>query len=193
VFAGLAGMYLLRDTTEDLLTLRGVLPAVPFQTELVVQDRWFTDDGQLFMETTSDPDDGIEASIDCDFMMVNGAPWPVMDVEPRKYRFRMVNGSDSRFYVLQLDSGGAILVVGTDLSLLPAAVEVERLVIAPGERYDLVLDFTGMAGATVTVLNNSTDGAFRGFGTGTGPGAVVTNRPTDPALGRRPTRTPPAS
>lgn len=184
VFAGLAGMYLLHDTTEDLLTLKSVLPATPYQTELVMQDRWFTDDGQLYMEVTADPDDGIEASIDCDFMMVNGTPWPVMDVEPRKYRFRLLNGSDSRFYVLQLDTGGGILVVGTELGLLPAAVEVERLPFAPGERYDIVLDFTGMAGATVTVLNNSTDGAFRGFGTGTGPTTVVTNRPTDPALGR---------
>lgn len=202
VYAGLSGMYWLRDVREYLLMAADVLPSGPYENELVVQDRWFTDDGQLYMQTTPSPEDGIVTSIICDFVLTNGAAWPVMDVEPRKYRFRLLNASDGRMYVLQLDSGGSILVVGTDLGLLPQATAVDRLLIAPGERYDIVLDFTGLAqGTEVTLTNQGVDGVLVGFGTGTptgpggppgsggpGPGGpfagvTVTNNPNDPALG----------
>jgi spore coat protein A len=180
VYAGLAGAYVLRDATEAGLIKRSVLPSAAYEREILLQDRGFTDDGQLLLDT-ADPSGGIDLSIFPDFMMANGVPWPVFDVEPRKYRFRLVNGSDSRVYVLLLSSGGPILVVGTELSLLPKAVSVTRLPIAPGERYDVVLNFSGLTQGTEIILQNrGVDGALVGFATNDG---TVTNRPSDNAYG----------
>lgn len=180
VYAGLAGMYLLRDHTERRLVHEGVLPAEEHEHELILQDRWFTDDGQLFMDTRPLPDNGITPSIFCDFMLVNGVPWPVMEVEPRKYRFRVLNASDSRVYVLALSNGAPLLVVGSELGLLPHAAETAQLPIAPGERYDVVVDLTGMPeGTEVIVQNRGVDGILRGFS----ENGVTTNRPTGTAFG----------
>jgi spore coat protein A, manganese oxidase len=181
VFAGLSGMYLLRDDQELGLIAGGVLPGDPYEVELLFQDRWFKDDGSLDLSTTTDPPDGITASIFADFMMVNGKPWPVLDVEPRKYRFRMLNGCDSRFLVLRLDDADASLLrVGTDLGLAPAAVEVARLPMGPAERYDIVIDFSAYAGKELVLRNDGVDGAFRGFRNAAG---VATNNPSDIAFG----------
>jgi spore coat protein A len=84
VFAGLSGMYLLRDDQELGLIASGVLPGDPYEVELVFRNRWFKDDGSLDLTTATDPPGGMSASIFADFMMVIGAPWPVLDVEPRK-------------------------------------------------------------------------------------------------------------
>lgn len=180
VFAGMAGLYLLRDETEGELVSTKVLPNDRYETELIFQDRFFSDDGQLFMPTSATVEDGILASVFADFIMVNGRPWPYMEVEPRKYRFRMLNGSDGRIYVLQLSNNAPMLVVGTELSMLTEAVPVTRLPIAPGERYDVVIDFSNLPmGTELTLTNQGTDGILRGFGSVANP----TNRPSDPAFG----------
>jgi len=180
VYAGLAGMYLLHDGDERRLVKQGVLPKPRYESELILQDRWFTDDGQLFMDTRPLPDSGIAASIFCDFMLVNGVPWPVMDVEPRKYRFRVLNAADSRAYVLALSNGAPFSVVGTELGLLQQAVAVTQLPVGNGERYDVVVDFSGLPQGTEIILQNrGVDGILRGFR----DGATVTNRPTDTAFG----------
>jgi spore coat protein A len=181
IYAGLAGNYFLRDDTEYELTGKGVLPHIDHENELTIQDRWFTDDGQLSMDTTTPPENGIEPSIFCDFMLVNGVPWPVMEVEPRKYRFRVLNGSDSRIYVLALSSGAPLLVIGSELGLLRQAVAVNQLPIAPGERYDVVVDLTDQPpGGEVVLLNRGVDGILRGFRNAAG---VIDNRPTGTAFG----------
>ena len=196
VAAGLAGFYLLRDDQEVALTESGVLPGGPYEIETVVQDRYFTDTGQIFWPAfPGDPawDDfigdnpmvappSILAEFFGDFILVNGRVWPKLDVEPRKYRFRLLNGSDSRFYVFQLDDGTPILQIGTDNGLLRTPVSLDRLVLAPGERADVVLDFAGMEGSSVTMLNFGPDEPFKGFNPdGTisdGDGGVVP--PADP-------------
>lgn len=179
-YAGMAGMYLLRDSVETALVSSGVLPASAYEQELVLQDRWFTDDGQLFLATTTTPVGGIEPTIFPDFVLVNGAPWPIMQVEPRKYRFRVLNASDSRMFVLTLSTNASFLVVGSDQGLLPNAVAVTRLLMAPGERYDLVVDFTGLAKNTAVTLNNKgVDNVLQGFKSN----GVITNLVKDTAFG----------
>jgi spore coat protein A len=181
VFAGMAGAYLLHDTTEKKLLTDNVLPATTYEREVILQDRWFTDDGQLLLQTAAGSTSGVDLSIFGDFMMANGVPWPVVDLQPRKYRFRFVNGSDSRVYVLKRSDGGPLLVIGTDLSLLPAAVSVTRLPIAPGERYDVIFDFTGKKKGTEIILqNDGVDGALVGFSSSTG---AINNRPSGTAFG----------
>jgi spore coat protein A len=196
VYAGLAGFYLLRDDNETALTDSGVIPGVPYEIEVVVQDRYFTEDGQLFFPAfPGDPawDDfigdnplvtppSVLAEFFGDFILVNGVAWPKLDVEPRKYRFRLLNGSDSRFYIFELD-GLSFLQIGTDNGLLPMPVEVDRLLLAPGERADVVVDFAGLSGSQVTMRNFGPDEPFKGFNEdGTisdGAGGVVP--PADPA------------
>ena len=122
VYAGLAGFYILRDAEEAALNL----PSGDYEVPLVIQDRSFYDDGQLFYPRGpgdltdpggADPLAGLPpeftgtASVVPHFFgdtnLVNGKVWPVMDVEPRKYRLRFLNGANSRFYDLQLDAGAA--------------------------------------------------------------------------------------
>ncbi|HST86723.1 MAG TPA: multicopper oxidase domain-containing protein [Kineosporiaceae bacterium] len=189
VYAGMAGAYLLHDPTEAKLIANHVLPSAAYEREIVLQDRWFNDDGQLSLDTQTPPTAGTLISIYPDFILANGVPWPVMTVQPRKYRLRLINGSDSRFYVLRLSSDRSILVIGTELGLLPKAVSVSTLVMAPGERYDVILDFTGHARGTEVILQNTgVDGALQGFSTLDG---TITNRPINTfAFGIGPTSNP---
>jgi spore coat protein A, manganese oxidase len=185
VYAGLAGMYLLRDENERSLVRHHVLPDDDYEVELVLQDRAFNDDGSLFLplRPTATIPNGIDLSIFLDFLCVNGTPWPVMDVEPRKYRFRIVNGSDSRFFQLKLDNSDAeIIQVGTELGLRRKALQIDRILMGPAERYDIVIDFSGLAGKEIMLQNLVPDGPFRGFASGPGgpgPGRTVTNNPHD--------------
>ena len=86
-------------------------------------------------------------------MLVNGKLAPYLEVEPRKYRFRLLNASNSRFYHLSLSNGDRFHVIGTDQGLLPAPVALDNFVISPGERLDVVIDFKEHAGSQI-VLNN---------------------------------------
>jgi spore coat protein A len=90
-----------------------------------------------------------------DHILVNGEAWPFHEVEPRKYRFRLLNGSDSRVYSLSLSSGTTITQIGGDQGYLPAPVSLTKLTIAPGERADVIIDFAGLDGQTVIVTNNA--------------------------------------
>jgi len=185
VYAGLAGFYLLRDNNELGLINSGILPSGDYEIEIVIQDRMFDAAGQLFWPSlpgegdydeflagTSFPNDvpSVLAEFFGDVILVNGKAWPRLVVEPRKYRFRLLNGSDSRFYVLQvddqLDSGDDsdfdIMVIGSDDGLLSQPVSVDELVIGPGERYDVVINFSGKANKNITMLNYGPDSPYGG-------------------------------
>ena len=181
VYAGLAGAYILRDPRERMLVRNHVLPDDDHEVELIIQDRFFTDDGQLDLPVATNPVNGVTASLFGDFICVNGMPWPVLDVEPRKYRFRIVNGSDSRIKNLELnDPNASFLFVGTELGLLRQAIQRKRVPIAPGERYDVVIDFSGFAGKEITMTNAGPGGVFVGYRNAAG---VVTNNPDDTPFG----------
>ena len=194
VYAGLAGFYLLRDKFENLLIQLGVLPSGSYEKEIVIQDRMFTADGQLFLPSdnpeiepinplTGEPfpplpgGPSIIAEFFGNFILVNGMAWPVLDVEPRKYRFRLLNGSDSRFYLLKLGNNMPFLQIGADQGFLVWPVSVNELLIAPGERVDLILDFNGMENTEITLKNIGPDNPFKGFDAN---GNVI-GGPADPA------------
>ena len=87
---------------------------------------------------------------------MNGKTWPYLDVEPRQYRFRLLNGSNARFYDLTLSNGRQhFLVIATDDGYLQNAVSTSHLLIAPGERYEVIVDFTGISEGTEILLYNS--------------------------------------
>ena len=155
VYMGLAGNYFLRDANEDALQL----PAYPYEVPIVIQDRTFLASGELFYDSV-DPANPLAPNpthLPENFgnvILVNGVAWPVLDVEPRKYRLRVLNGSDSRVYDMSLSNGMPIVQIGSDLGLLNAPVPQSVLSVAPGERCDVILDFAGMAGQTIIVRNN---------------------------------------
>ncbi len=175
VYAGLAGFYLLRDFREDLLEAFRFIPRDPYDIEIVIQDRDFDANGGLFMPFT-DPDiePGFEdlpagpsaiAEFFGHYILVNGMTWPKMNVEPRKYRLRYLNGSDSRFYVLEFQDAAGVaqpfVQIATDDGFLERAVPLTRVLLAPGERVELVVDFRGLT--EVVVRNFGPDAPFKGF------------------------------
>jgi len=156
VYAGLAGFYLVREP-EIERSLH--LPEGDYDREIVIQDRALDDAGRLLY-----PRNGVNPSLHPYWrpeffghaIAVNGKLWPYMDVEPRRYRLRFLNGSNSRFYDLRLSDGRPLVQIASDGGLLPAPVEMGSLVLAPGERAELVVDFGGLApGATVTLANTA--------------------------------------
>jgi spore coat protein A len=156
VYMGLAGHYFIRDANEDFLKL----PKYPYEVPLLIQDRTFLSNGELFYasEDPTNPTAPIPTHLPENFgdtILVNGVAWPVLDVEPRKYRFRVLNGSDSRVYDMTLSNRMPVFQIGSDLGLLNAPVPVSMLSLAPGERADIVIDFARMAGQTVIVTNSA--------------------------------------
>jgi len=161
VYAGLAGFYFIRDDEEDRLHL----PNGPYEIPLLIQDRRFDADGSLVYANGSQQDEPLPPSPSVvpeffgDTIVVNGKVWPYVEVEPRKYRLRLVNGSNSRFYELFLSSIQPFHQIGTDGGLLNAPVRVSHLVLAPGERADVIVDFSKRAGQRI-ILRNSAQSPF---------------------------------
>ncbi len=178
VYAGLAGFYLLRDDLEKQLQNQHKLPSYPYEVPLVIQDRSFYDDGGLAYPEESfkdangnpvslDPETGkpvpsIVPEFFGDFILVNGKAWPVLEVEPRKYRFRILNGSGSRFYRMRLLADGqpvdkAFIKIGSGGGLLPGPVVVDTVSVAPAQRIDVIVDFSRkeFKGKTLIVSNDA--------------------------------------
>jgi spore coat protein A, manganese oxidase len=156
VYSGLTGLH-----EQDLIDKRR-LPGAPYEVALMLQDRMFYPDGSLaYPDRNPDVPGAPELSMLPEFfgnvMLVNGVAWPYLDVEPRKYRFRLINGSNSRFYTLSLSNKALFQMLGTEGGFLPAPVSVKQLTIAPGERYDLIIDFS--AGGNI-ILQNSAKSPF---------------------------------
>ncbi|MCW3798262.1 multicopper oxidase domain-containing protein [Sphingomonas sp. BN140010] len=190
VYAGLAGFYILQDDERLALEAQQILPSGRYDLGLVIQDRAFTADGQLYLPafrddrlpgTTDTVGDMVpQAFYDAhgegapsilpeffgDTILVNGMAWPNLDVAAGEYEFRLLNGSDSRFYVVSVsDPRVGITLVGTDGGLLPHALTIsdgdgvaepgEFLVLAPGDRVELVFNFSRLGpGETATLLNS---------------------------------------
>ncbi|GHO85780.1 multicopper oxidase family protein [Dictyobacter formicarum] len=184
VLGGLAAFYLLRDQYDTGLPDNPLrLPAGAQEIELLIQDRQFDTEGQLLFPdgTPASNPNGLNGpppnprahpywipEFFGDAILVNGKTWPYLDVEPRRYRFRVLNGSNARFYRLRLTDtvlgsrGPAIWQIGTDGGLLDYPVQLSSdpasstaLLLAPGERADIIIDFTGLDGRSFTVCNDA--------------------------------------
>lgn len=160
VYAGLAGFYLLRDPKDCIAPL---LPNGNYEIPLVIQDRSFYKNGSLRF-----PHDGINPDIHPywlpefvgDVIVVNGKTWPNLNVERRQYRFRLLNGSNARFYRLKLSNKQSFIQIGSDGGYLPSPVELNELVIAPGERADILIDFSSLDPGARIILENDANTPF---------------------------------
>lgn len=163
VYAGLAGVYLIRDDEDTGETDNPLgLPAGPYELPLVLQDKTFNADGSMFYPTegvTPEHPQWVPEFFG-DVAVVNAKIWPYVDVEPRRYRLRIVNGSQSRFYNLQFadeNSGQSLpfTQIGAEGGFLRAPVPLTALLIAPGERADVIIDFGGHSNRSFIVTNNA--------------------------------------
>ncbi|HVI08978.1 MAG TPA: multicopper oxidase [Candidatus Binatia bacterium] len=150
VFAGLFGFYLLRDEFEDKLNL----PQGKYEIPLAFYDRSFDLDGQLNYPVSGDPKSSWTPEVFGDAIVINGKIFPYLEVEPRKYRFRILNAANGRFFHLWFASNLPLHQIGTDQGLLPAPVELKRVVLAPAERADVVVDFSSLAGEQIALTND---------------------------------------
>lgn len=225
VYAGLAGGYALLAPQEGMAISEGELPGGKYHLPLILQDRSFTEDGKLLYgdakflrdyvdafglptvvpsrEATRNwvtPPDGGEGLVPMSefkghALLVNGKIWPRLKVEPRPYRFRILNGCNSRFFVLRLSkkdenflispedyyqrgdasaegSAGTLYQIGSDGGLFDQCVPLtgngvpsteNYLVLAPGERADVIIDFSQLNGSSVFLTNHSEEGNHLGI------------------------------
>lgn len=166
VLAGLAGFYLLRDI-DDPAGGNGPLglPAgEPYEVPIVLQDRFFNPDGTIFHSeqgrgtnfdgTATNPEADWTIEYVAPVATINGKAWPNFDVERTLYRFRIINGSSARTYSLKLSSNQPIIQIGTDQGLLNAPVYLSSLLMSPGERADVLIDFSDRLEGEKIVLQN---------------------------------------
>ena len=167
VYFGLAGFHIVRDDAEDALPL----PRGPRELPLMICDRAFAADGS-FAYPALDPRmrevPGVEppwmAGVLGDVVLVNGAPWPVCEVDAARYRLRILNASNARRFGLALRVPGApdlpFTQIGSDSGLLAAPVVRPSVEAAPGERFDVVVDFAQVpVGTEVTMVNSLGEGS----------------------------------
>ncbi|SDX18452.1 spore coat protein A [Marininema mesophilum] len=156
-YAGLSGFYLIRGIEEERLPL----PKGCYEIPLLIQDRSFQPDGSLYYPSGPKPH---KKDLPCpsivdeffgDTNLVNGKVWPYCEVEPRKYRFRILNAANARFYNLKLGSGLKWIQIGTDGGLLEAPVQLSSLLLSPAERADVIIDFSKLQGHTITMTNDA--------------------------------------
>jgi len=203
IYAGLAGMYLLRGGASDVAP--GVLPGPApragdpsgtrhYEIPLIIQDRSFNSDGSLFFPPSRDffgdvpaggpyiPNTDVPPYWNPEFfgntMVTNGRTWPKLVVEPRRYRFRVLNACNTRVMLLKVASNPLaarpapaalpIWIIGTDGGFLPRPVQNDTVIIAPSERYDIIVDFTGLpVGTELFLINEGPDEPFGGGSPGT--------------------------
>ncbi|MEV6160031.1 multicopper oxidase domain-containing protein [Nonomuraea sp. NPDC052129] len=165
IWRGLAGLQIVRDDAEDALGL----PSGRRELPLMIADRAFAADGGLaYPALPGRPgvQDPYLAGVLGDVILVNGAPWPVHEVDAARYRLRVLNASNARHYELEAVSDDGrpldLVQIGADQGLLAAPVTHRLLPIAPAERYDVIIDFTGLpVGSRVRIVNRLGSGRTR--------------------------------
>ncbi|HEY6876442.1 MAG TPA: multicopper oxidase domain-containing protein, partial [Polyangiales bacterium] len=155
-YAGLAGVYLLRDRWDTGLPDNPLgLPAGDHELPLVLMERAFNDDGTLQIRGFKlVPQGSWEGGYVGDIGVVNGVVWPEIRVDRGMYRLRIFNGGSNSVWNLYFSNAMTFWVLGNDGGLLDAPVAVRSLRIAPGERADLLVPFGDLAAGDTVTLNN---------------------------------------
>ncbi len=148
VYNGPTGFYLIKANKDQLYNLRHVdFPGEKYIYPLIIQDCSFYTDGSFVLPDRNKLFFG-------DAIMVNGKVWPNLNVERRQYRFYILNASYSRVYNLKLSNGMDFILVGRERGLLPSPVKTKEFLLAPGERADVLIDFSRIPTGTKIILIN---------------------------------------
>ena len=170
-----------------------------YELPILIQDRTFNEEGGLFYPSqraffeglepdqlripfTPDPDcDGLPSDVQPAWnpeffgnaLVINGRTWPYLNVEKRRYRFRFLNGCNTRFLILKMVTGDPTArpataalpfwQIGSEGGFLPQPLQLDQLLIAPAERADVIVDFTDVAeGTEIYLINEGPDEPFGG-------------------------------
>jgi spore coat protein A, manganese oxidase len=152
VFAGLAAAYILRDEFDTGAVDNPIgIPGGAYEIPLVIQDRQFNSDGTFLYPASDIAGVTWIGEYFGDVMLVNGKVWPFVDVEPRLYRLRILNGCNARIMDLRL--GVPMWQIGAEGGMWDQPVRVKNLVLAPAERADVIADFSHARGQTLVLQN----------------------------------------
>jgi spore coat protein A len=154
VYRGLAGLYVIEDPAEEEYGL----PSGEYDVPLVLQDRRFRRNGSFRFK---DDHDDVLGRV----FLVNGRPQPFFEVANRKYRFRILNASNSRGYQLGLSSGEPLVQIASDQGLLAAPTPAATIPLWTSERAEVVIDFSKYPVGTRVVLGDRQDPADPASGT----------------------------
>ncbi len=149
VYKGLAGFFFVRDTEESALNL----PSGELEIPLVIQDKRIYSDGGL---NYSPGEMDIMTGYFGQYVLVNGKCSPFHNVSTKWHRLRLLNGSTARIYNLALSNGSSFMLIGNDGGLLSSSVSVNSILLAQGERADVLVDFTSETVGTEIFLINQT-------------------------------------
>ncbi len=148
VWMGLQGLWILDDPADP-----ATLPSGTYELPLVIADRQFDDQNRIIYYYDQFGTYG-------DTVLVNGVYQPYHDVADRKYRLRILNGSNARIYILTLSTdpskvgnGQPFTQIGTESGLLPGAVTRTAMDFGPAERLDVVIDFAGKFGQEIYLMD----------------------------------------
>jgi len=152
--SGLAGFYLIRNPNDPVEAL---LPKGEYEMPLVLQDRSFLTDGSLYY-----PTEGVNPEIHPywqhfflgDTIVVNGKAWPNMNVKQGQYRFRILDGSNSRFYKISFSNNMPFTLIGTEGGYLKTQTQLISMILAPAERIDILVDFSNIPAGQKIILEN---------------------------------------
>jgi spore coat protein A, manganese oxidase len=153
IYAGLQGLFVIRDEGEEALNL----PKEKYEIPLLLLDRFLRSDGQLEYPVSGDPKTPWVPEVYSNVMLANGKLSPYLDVEPRKYRLRIMNGSNARFFRLSFGTLLPMHQISSDQGFLSAPVKMKRLLLAPAERADIIFDFSQHAGEKIILKSDSFD------------------------------------
>jgi len=151
MYAGLFGAFIVRDPGEQALGL----PSGDFDLPLILCDRLIAKDGQLYYPVSDDPSAPWVSECHGNAVLCNGKLFPFHEVEPRRYRLRLINVANTSFFDLAMSNGHPFQQIGSDQGLLPAPLERSRIELYPAERADVVVDFSGLAGQAVQLHHQS--------------------------------------
>lgn len=151
IYAGLFGAYIVRDTQEQALNL----PSGDYDIPLMLCDRLVAQDGQLYYPVSDDTDAPWVMQCLGNLVLCNGKVFPYLDVEPRRYRFRLINVANTRFFDLSLSHDQAMQQIASDQGLLAGPLERMRIELYPAERADVVIDFASFAGKSLQLRHAS--------------------------------------
>lgn len=147
VYKGLSGFFIIEDDEEKALNL----PDGQYEIPLVIQDRRVNDSGEIVFNPSM-PEQMMTGLLG-DLILVNGMPSPYQEVEPGIYRLRILNGSNARIYNIAFQDEIPFTVIGTDGGLLPEPIEISELLMAPGERADILVDFSKAANSSIQLIS----------------------------------------
>jgi len=170
---GIAGLIIVRDAAEAALVLPRTygVDDIP----LVIQTKAFDVNNQIVVMSALDT-----------ALMVNGTLDPVATVPEQVVRFRVLNGSSERVYNLGLSNNQTFYQIGSDGGLLSAPVALTRLMLAPGERAELLINFSGLFGQNIQLLSYGSELPSAIYGAaqpGMGAGQVIPNYALNPLNG----------